>query len=259
MKCITILLWLLCFTTSAQESITAKLIKSSPIEGKSIIDVDNFDALYYRDYNTLYRTKQNNTINYSNVQLGNIDAVDAFNPLKLLLFYSNFNTVMILDNRLAEIFKIDFNTVIPYKNVSHISAGFDNTLWIFNTDIQQLQLYDYKSNTTRIQSLPVQSNVLGISSNYNYCWLLTEKYLYRYNYMGTLLKKIPNTGFIALAEANDNVILQAENNIFFLSKDSKIPQRIELPELLINRFFVTNETLYIYDSKNLHEFQLIIN
>ena len=140
MKCITILLWLLCFTTFAQESITAKLIKSTPIEENNVIDVDNFDAVYYRDNNTLYKEKHNTTINYSNIQLGNIDVVDTFNPLKILLFYKNFNTVMILDNRLAEIFKIDFNTVSPYINSSHISAGFDNTLWVFNTDVQQLQL-----------------------------------------------------------------------------------------------------------------------
>jgi hypothetical protein len=243
----------------SQNKVTAKLIKTSSINTENIIDIDNFDAKYYRNITTLYKTNQNSTINYSNIQLGNIDIIDTFNPLKILLFYKTFNTLIILDNRLAEIFKIDFSTIPDYKNVSHISAGFDNTLWVFNTDVQQLQLYDYKNKSTRVKTLPVQSNILAISSNYNYCWLLTEKYLYRYNYMGSLLKKIPNSDFTALTEANDNLILQSIDGLYFLSKESKVPLKIDLPELLINRFFVTNETLYIYDSEKLHEFQLTIN
>ena len=65
------------------------------------------------------------------------------------MFYKDFNTVVILDNRLAEIYKIDFNTKQPYKNVSHITTGYDNALWLFNSDLQILELYDYKADKVR--------------------------------------------------------------------------------------------------------------
>ena len=32
---------------------------------------------------------------------------------------------------------------------------------------------------------------------------------------------------------------------------------VKIPELLISQFFVTNETLYIYDGKNVNQYQLI--
>jgi hypothetical protein len=190
------------------------------------------------------------------VQLGFISSADVFNPLKINLFYKNFNTALILDNRLAEIYKIDFNTKQPYKNVTHISTGSDNTVWIFNQDSQQLELYDYKLDKVRATTLPIQSNVLDMSSNYNYCWLLTETYLYTYNYFGSVISKLKNNGFTALTQDNGNVIVKSGNKLFYIAKDSDILIPIKLPELLINRFLLTNETLYIYDNEMLHQFQL---
>jgi hypothetical protein len=148
--------------------------------------------------------------------LGDIASAIAFNPLKINLLYSDFNTVIILDNRLAEIFKIDFNALSPYKNVSHISTGHDNTIWLFNQDLQKLELFDYKTRTNRAQTVPVQSRVLDLKSNYNFCWLLTKNYLYVYNYFGSLIKKIKNIGYTALTETNEDVIFYSEDSLFYL-------------------------------------------
>src|SRR5690606_38794399 len=121
-------------------------------------------------------------IGYNNFQLGDITSVNTFNPLKINVFYRDFNTVVVLNNSLTEIFKIDFNTIQPYKNVTHISSGFDNTLWIFNQDTQNLELYDYKTNTARAKTLPIKGSVLDLKSNHDTCWLLTKNHLYVYNY-----------------------------------------------------------------------------
>jgi len=125
--------------------------------------------------------------------------------------------------------------------------------------LQQLELYDYKNNTIRANTLPVESNVLDMRSNYNYCWLLTEKHLYTFNYFGSLVSKLNNDGFTALTENNGNVILKNNNKLFFLAKNSQKLIPIKIKELLINQFLLTNETLYIYDSVKLHHYQLKIN
>ncbi|MCB4806714.1 hypothetical protein LG651_00515 [Tamlana sp. 62-3] len=195
---------------------------------------------------------------YNNIQLGELIDANAFNPLKINLFYKDFNTVVVLDNRLAEIFKIDFNTLHPYRTVSHISTAFDNTIWIFNQDQQKLELYNYKTNTVKAQTRPVQSEVLDIKSNYNYCWLLTKNFLYVYNYFGSLIKKITNEGYSKIAQSDENIILKKDNELFFLEENSTFARRIETSNLKINQFFVTNETLYIYNNESLQEFQLKI-
>ncbi|WP_223548978.1 hypothetical protein [Aestuariivivens sp. NBU2969] len=240
----------------SQETIATTLIKKTKLEIETFVGIDNFKSTYYIQNNVFYKNSALKTISYNNLQLGNLTSIYIFNPLKINLFYKDFNTVIILDNRLAEIFKIDFNTVSEYRNVTHVSTGHDNTLWLFNQDTQQLELYDYKANYTKAKTLPVQTETLDLKSNYNTCWLLTKEYLYVYNYFGSLLAKMKNNGYTQLSENNNNLYLKKENSLFYLKQGKGTPAPIETSNLLINQFFATNETLYIYDSKFLYEYHL---
>ena len=243
----------------SQETIETSLIKKTKLVYETLVSIDNFGTSYFINTNVFHKKDARKTITYNNLQLGNIATANAFNPLKINLFYKDFNTVIILDNRLAEIFKIDFNTLQPYRNASLISTGHDNTVWLFNQDTQELELYDYKLNNTRVKTLPIQNPILDIKSNYNYCYLLTEKQLLIYNYFGSLISKIKNEGYTSISENNENIILKKDNSLFYLKKNQKKIIPIKIPNLLINQFFVINETLYIYDSEILHQYQLKIN
>lgn len=256
MKHCIYLFFLLASSIYCQESIETTFIKKTPLKADKLIAIDNFGSTYFIKKNVFHKETIKKAITYNNIQLGNLESANTFNPLKINLFYKDFNTVIILDNRLAEIFKIDFNTVSEYKNVSHISTGHDNTIWIFNQDVQQLELYDYKKKATRNHTLPVQTNVLDLKSNYNTCFLLTKKYLYVYNYFGSLLKKMKNTGYTSLIENNGNILLKKENMLYYLKNNTEKPIPVLTPNLLINQFFVTNETLYIYNNETLNQFQI---
>ena len=255
----TFLLFFISLSINAQKLVETAFIKKMAFEADTILNTDNFDHTLYISDNILFKKSkelQGLDLGYYNFQMGTISSVNTFNPLKINVFYKDFNTAIILDNRLAEIFKIDFNTLQPYKNVSHISTGFDNTLWVFNQEAQILELYDYKTNATRAKTLPIKGDVLDLKSNYNSCLLLAKDYLYIYNYFGSLVKKIKNDGFTEIVENNGNVILRKANRLFYLKDNSETLTAIQLPDLLIKQFFATNETLYIYDGESLHEFKL---
>ena len=256
----TIYLFLcLSVSISAQKPIETQALSNTPLDADTLVSVDNFGTTYFIKNDVFYKKTSTNNITYNNVQLSNLYSANAFNPLKINLFYKDFNTVIILDNRLAEIYKVDFNTLAPYKNVTHISTGHDNTIWLFNQDLQKLEVFDYKTNTTRAQTVPVNSPVLDLKSNYNFCWLLTKNYLFIYNYFGSLIQKIQNNGYTNMVESNGNIILKKDNSLFYLKKNQDQIIPIETPNLLIKQFFVTNETLYIYNTKILQQFQLKIN
>ncbi|MDU8885850.1 hypothetical protein RXV94_06730 [Yeosuana sp. MJ-SS3] len=257
MKNLLYFLLFVSFFGFGQDQIETKFISKEKLSVQSIVDIDDFGVLYYINSNIFYKKEKVSVISYNNLQLGNIYSINTFNPLKINVFYNDFNSVIILDNRLAEIFKIDFNKYKPFRNVSQISTGNDNTIWLFNQDTQQLELYDYKSNKTRATTLPVVSQVLDLKSNFNECWLLTENYIYRYNYFGSLLSKIKNNGFSNLVENNGDLFLQKGNKLYFLKKENDTILPINMPELLIKQFLVTNETLYIYNEEFLHKYQLI--
>ena len=249
--------FILSFSVVARGQIKASIQDSTILKVEKIFGVDTFGTLYYTtEDNTFYKKTKDTTITYTNFQLSEITSANAFNPLKINLFYQDFNTVVILDNRLAEIYKIDFNTVQPYKNVSFVSTGFDNTLWVFNQDFQQLELYDYKTKKVKQKTVPVQSEVLDLKSDYNNCYMLTENYLYIYNYFGSLISKHKNEGYEKMAFSKAHLVLKKDKSLYILSKNSTEIKSVEHPNLLINQFLVTNETLYIYDDEILRQYQL---
>ena len=259
MKIWIVTLLLVSFSIVAQKPVDAIFIKETPLKAKTFIGVDNFNAMYVIDKDVLYKKDNAKTISYNNLQLGSITSANVSNPLKINVFYRDFNTVVILDNRLAEIIKLDFNSLEPYKSISCVSPGHDSTLWIFNQITQQLEIYDYNIQKTRAKTMPVSSSVLDIKSNYNTCWLLTDNYLYQFNYFGTLVKKTKNDGYTAIAEDNENIILKKNHSLYYLKKNTNTIVPIHLPNLLIKQFSVTNETLYIYNNETLKEFQLKTN
>ncbi len=257
MKLIYAILFLTCCATGAQGTVELIPVKKSELKADAVIGIDNFGTTFYTLGSTIYKKNTRETISYNNLQLGTLTSANSFNPLKINLFYQELNTVIILDNRLAEIFKADFNDINLYRNVSHVSTGYDNTLWLFNQDSQLLEVFDYKTRTTRAKTLkPITSEVLDLKSNYNYCYLLTEEALLIYNYFGSLIKKIKNNGYKEIQEANESIYLKKENKLFYLSKDSDIIIPVKTGNILIPQFFVTNETLYIYSRETLQEFQI---
>jgi len=246
----------------SQEPIKTQLVEKAELQADVFVSLNDFDTTFYILEDVVFKHSKDTKgldIGYNNFQLGHITSVNTFNPLKINVFYKDFNTAIILDNRLAEMFKVDFNTLPDYKNVSHISTGADNTLWLFNENTLQLELFDYKTTTTRAKSLPIQSPVLDIKSNYNYCWVLTKTYLYKYDYFGNLLIKTQNDAFETIAIDNENVVLKKDNTLAYLKNGSNAFIPISLPNLLINQFFVTNQTLYLYDTEILHKYQLKID
>ena len=257
MKLFQITILLLCISIGAQESVEIIPFKTSNLKAHSIIGVDNFGTIFYTKENTIYKKDKDTAISYNNLQLGKLTSANSFNSLKINLFYQELNTVIILDNRLAEIFKVDFNAINNYKNVTHISTGYDNTIWLFNQDTQLVEVFDYKTRTTKAQTLkPIDSPILDLKSNYNYAYLLTEDALLIYNYFGSLVRKIENTGYTSLEENNEAVFLKNDNDLFYLKSDSSEVVPVKTDNILIPQFFVTNETLYIYSDETLQEFQI---
>jgi hypothetical protein len=257
MRLLYFFIFLLSFKVVSQETIKTNLLNKLDIEVDQVVNIDPFGTVFTVSNNVLTKKRKSNTFPYNNVSLGEISSVNAFNPLKPNLFYRDFNTAVILDNRLAEIAQVNFNNFSPNRDVSHISTGYDNTIWIFNKLTQQLELFDYKTNKSRITTLPVEGEVLDMASDFNSCWLLTDGFIYHFNYFGSLISKSKNYEYTKLSLVKNGLIFFKENNLYYheIESDTYIP--ITLPELLIKQFFVTNETLYIYDGKTLYHYQLI--
>lgn len=91
-------------------------------------------------------------------QYGQLTAIDVSNPLKPLLFYKDFSTVVILDRFLANRLTIDlrkFSILQP----GAIGLSYDNNIWVFDEYDNKLKKIDEQGN--KLFETPDFRNIFG--------------------------------------------------------------------------------------------------
>lgn len=68
---------------------------------------------------------------YTNNQLGSPTSVDPTNPLKTLVWYADFQTIVFLDRSLTELGRLDLN-LAGYPNVRVVASTPDGNLWFYD-------------------------------------------------------------------------------------------------------------------------------
>ncbi len=123
-----------CIAYANDSTINLTLIKNYKGNYKNF-ETDNFGN-YYLVTNTNQIIKLNNTFDsvasFSNIKsLGNISSIDVSNPLKILVFYKGFSTIVVLDRFLSVINTINLQKLNMF-DVSVVTSSYDNNIWLFD-------------------------------------------------------------------------------------------------------------------------------
>ena len=258
--CLQFILFL-SFIPSISQELT--FVDKSELAADMFVGFDSYKNLYYVKEMVFYKEGANGNYQYNDFQLGNITSVDIINPLKIVLFYEDLNTVVLVDNKLTEIERINFSNLQEYITVSAATNAGNNTLWLFNVDSQQLELYNYRTQRKNIVSQPFEGKLLSQRSNFNYCFTLTENSLRTFNSYGSLLSEVPSLGWTRLVQENENLVLLKENDLFLMAplKDNQVKNVIQSlkfssEEITVKDLQLTQDFLYIYDGNSVHTFTL---
>lgn len=251
--------YFLCFICSiltyGQET-TLEKINETIVDTDQFISVDKFNALYHIKNNILFKSDVHNEYQFSALQLGRISSVDLLNPLKITLFYESSNTAVVLDNTLNEITRINFSTIENFRNVSHATTAGDRRFWIFNTDLQQLEIFDWNTQKIITQFPPMDVNATSLVSNFNFAWLSNEQGLFYYNNYGSFLEQIAIPETALLSQYKGAVIAFAKAQLFYKPNNTSEFSIIETPDLTIKQLSLNGEILYLYDGQKLTAFRL---
>lgn len=242
---------------SAQPQFTLQPARQQSLTADIFYGADSFGNLYYSQKGTLYKKTSQQTYSFYALGLGEIESVDLLNPLKISLFYKDFNTVIILDNQLSEIERINLNTRKVFRVAAFATTGFERNLWIFNTDLQRLELYNYAEDATRAATQPVNKKIMAQASNYNFCWLYTDKNeLLQYNIYGSPTDVFYIEKALAFQSFRDGLVYRNDNLLYFYSPRFK--DVFALPEVkqAFDSFFITESALYLYHNNQLFTYPL---
>jgi hypothetical protein len=165
---INLFLLLCCSISFCQnQKLKTTALNTKELENKTYIGFDGLGSNYYINNNVFSKQNENQIWEYKNVALGKITSVDYVNPLKIVLFYGDFNSIIILDNQLNEIQKLNLFDIDNTILASKIGMASQNKLWIYNALKQQIMLFDYLKNTSKIIGNPIQENIKYTQSDFN--------------------------------------------------------------------------------------------
>ncbi len=139
---------------SAADSLIVKLDVSS-----SYLTSDNLFNVYFINEKLeiiQYNYQDSTQRSYSNKQLGRPTLIDASNALKILVFYGDYNTVVLLDNKLSELAIIklsnNFNKT-NYQPVAICKESESDFIWMYDDLSRKLIQFD-ETGTVITQSEP---------------------------------------------------------------------------------------------------------
>ena len=111
----------------------------------SYFNVDNLDNVYIINSNNQLKKFNSNGDSvgiFNDVRkYGKLFFIDVTNPLKLLLYYQNFSTIVVLDRFLNVRNTINLRKQNIF-NVRTISTSYDNNIWLFDEGDAKLKKID---------------------------------------------------------------------------------------------------------------------
>jgi len=242
------------------QEINTLFIKAYNLNADKFIGVDDFDNTFYIHNNILYKTTSRDTFSYANTQLGEISTVDITNPLKVLVFFRNFNTVILLDNRLNELTKpINFTTESFSKNIAFASMSSNNNLWLYSFDDNILQLWNHQTRKINFTSQPLtffnDFEPIKLLSTYESCRLIGKKLMLKFNEYGTFIEShnIDNTNITSFKEGH---IILNKNALVYHDSFNKSHLININQEVFIKSFYVNTNHIYIFDTTKIYVFKL---
>lgn len=238
--------------------IQASLVAKQELAADVFVGFDNLGNGYFFNKDVFYKKNAEKLWQYKNPFLGKVTKADIQNPLKMVLFYGDFNSVVLLDNQLNETDRIDFSTNENPIVATAVGMASQNRLWIWNNLTQQLGLFDYLNNNFKVLTQSFQGNVKYYQSDFNYFQWIDEKNNWRScDIFGKVafLGQVPEFEKIQLLE-NQKVLFATKGQLYFqdLKKDGVF--LIENVEKSLRGFTYKDQILSIFTDSGITNYKL---
>ena len=263
---IFIFLFISCYfsvASSQNQKIKPNPVSKITIDADEFLGYDSFGFSYQIKNNVFSKIKGNEIFEYKNVSLGKITKTDILNPLKIVLFYEDFNSVILLDNQLNKITEINFSQNNVPIVVTAIGMSTQNQLWIYNALNQQIGLFDYLKNEYKTVSTALTDGIKYYQTDFNtFYWIDKKNNWFSCDIFGKILSLGTVPDFDAIEILNNSQYLFGKANLLYL-KDilktkSNAVYEIEISEKTFDKFCYKDQILSIFTSKEITNYKIVI-
>lgn len=223
------------------------------------VGYDKFGYTYFVINNTLHKDNELESLQYQNLALGRISAVDLNNPLKLVLLYPEFNTVVMLDNQLNEISSIDFSSLNEQIVVTAIGNASQNRLWFYDSLSQQIGLFNYETAGYTFLTQPIFGSLLHWEADFNaFQWIDGSNMRYSVDVYGkvTDFGKVPE--FDHAKFVSEKELLYANDAaMFWFSSSGSSKKLLETDPNSFQSFWYKDQILSIFTPQAITTYKII--
>ena len=188
---------------------------SNNIPGSFIsMNVDILDNIYLVTSNYQLKkidAKGDSVAVFNDVKrFGNPSYIDVNNPFKILVYYKNFSTAVILDRQLTTRNTINFRKQNIF-NVKAITTSYDNNIWIFDEQDFKLKkinddgkiLFESTDMRQLIDTVPSPEQIID-SDDFVYLYD-PAKGFYIFDHYGTLKNNLPFKNWRSVTAAKKKI------------------------------------------------------
>lgn len=246
---------------SFAQQIETNFISKTKLIADQFIGVDELNNIFYINNNVLFRKNKIELLSYNSVNLGEITSVNILNPFKIILFYKEFNTVIILDNKLSELTNpINFTKETLFNNVQFLSLSSENDLWLLADD-NKIHLYDYQNHVQKLETQPLgfyqeQFVPTKIKSTYKYLWVFSDNGVLQFNEYGSFIASI-SLSYQNFIQPDQNGYFYKNNNSIYYLTDNKISTvQLDL-NYPLKAIYVNKSSIYTFDGTFLYQYNIL--
>jgi hypothetical protein len=261
MKKISLILLALLFWQSHAQDVSVQIspLSTQRCVADTFFGRDSYGAIYSGKNQTFTKELDKQIWEYKNPALGAISHVIMTNPLKIVLFYEQFNTVVLLDNQLNELEKISFSDLNTPINASAIGLAEGNRLWIYNSLTNQLGLLNIKNKEYKVVSTPFTESMAYCQSDFNaFQWIDQAHNWYSCSIYGkiTLLGSAPDFDRIQI-DRTQGLLYCVNQELFYYSRldESKTPLAVDKKSCSNFRF--KDQILSIFTNLEISNYKII--
>lgn len=248
---------------SAQDlSINPSSISQYKNTSDTFLGYDAFGYSYQITNDVFSKVKGKEIFEYKNVSLGKITKVDLQNPLKIVLFYEDFNSVVLLDNQLNKMTEINFSQNATPIVVSAIGMSTQNQLWIYNTLNQQISLFDYLKNEYKTVSIPLTEPIQYYQTDFNtFFWVDKKNNWYSCDIFGKITSLGKIADFDKIAIVNSSQYLFSKGNLLYFKGFNKpnpeVISEIKISEKTFDNFYYKDQILSIFTATDISNYKIV--
>lgn len=201
---------------------------------------------------------------YDDKNLGDITSVDVTNPLKILVYYKDFNQIVFLDNTLSVSGSPILLEELGIAQSSYACTSYGNAFWVFDNSQSRLVRFDknldlqnQSDNLSQLQGMEMAEYMVEKSNSLYICnasgvVMIFDKY-------GTYGKTIVIQGINSFDVIGNRLYYLWADHLKSIDLVSYNDNSIMLPETGVSGFRINNDILYLSNNNGISIYKILKN